>query len=112
VIEDMREAYRRSQEYLQITKPETTEEKLRDAFRKQLLLVAGFTNQEAEELELSSLSDEKFQEIVRSRLLGGVTEDCGVEKVVDLDEIESYLAQGWEYVATLPNERVVIKTQS
>lgn len=112
VIEDMREAYRRSHEYLQTTKPETTEDRLRDAFRKQLLLVAGFTHQEAEELELSSLSDEKFQEIVRSRLLGGGAEDCGREKVVDLDEIENYLAQGWEYVATLPNERVVIKTQT
>ena len=112
VVEDMREAYRRSQEYLQTTKPETTEERLRDAFRKQLLLVAGFTQQEAEELELSSLSDEKFQEIVRSRLLGGGTEDCGREKVVDLHEIERYLARGWEYVATLPNERVVVKTRS
>jgi len=112
VIEDMREAYRRNQEYLQTAKPETTEERLRDAFRKQLLLVAGFTQQEAEELDLSSLSDEKFQEIVKSRLLGGEREDCAREKVVNLDEIEGYLAQGWEYVATLPNERVVIRTQS
>jgi len=112
VIEDMREAYKRSQEYLQTTKPEITEERLEESFRKQLLLVAGFKQQEVEELELSSLSDEEFQEIVRRRLLGGETEDCGREKVVDLDEIENYLAQGWEYVATLPNERVVIKTQN
>jgi len=112
VIEDMREAYKRSQEYLQTTKPEITEERLEESFRKQLLLVAGFKQQEVEELELHSLSDEEFQEIVRRRLLGGETEDCGREKVVDLDEIENYLAQGWEYVATLPNERVVIKTQN
>jgi hypothetical protein len=112
VIEDMREAYRRSQEYLQTTKREATEKRLRDAFRKQLLLVAGFTQQEAEELKLSSLSDEEFQEIVRRRLLGVEAGNFGIEKVVGLDEIESYLARGWEYVATLPNERVVIKTQS
>jgi len=44
VIEDMREAYKRSQEYLQTTRTEeSSEEKLRQAFRKQLLLVAGFT---------------------------------------------------------------------
>jgi len=42
VVEDMREAYKRSQEYLQTMKTqETSEEKLAQAFRKQLLLVAG-----------------------------------------------------------------------
>ena len=112
VIEGMREAYRGSQEYLQTTKPEITEERLEESFRKQLLLVAGFKQQEVEELELSSLSDEEFQEIVRRRLLGGETEDCGREKAINLDEIESYLAEGWEYVATLPNKKVIMKIQS
>jgi len=112
VIEDMREAYKRSQEYLQTTKPEITEERLEESFRKQLLLVAGFKQQEVEELELSSLSDEGFQEIVRRRLLGGEPEDCGREKVISLDEIESYLAEGWEYVATLPNKKVIMKVRS
>ncbi|MDH5779168.1 MAG: site-specific integrase [Candidatus Bathyarchaeota archaeon] len=112
VIEDMREAYKRSQEYLQTTKPEITEERLKDAFRKQLLLVAGFTQQEAEELELSALSDEEFQEIIRRRLLGEEKEDCGREKVIDLNEIESYLDEGWEYIATLPSGKSIIKSKT
>jgi hypothetical protein len=50
VTEDMREAYERSQEYLQTTRLQETssEERLRQAFRKQLLLVAGFSQKEVE----------------------------------------------------------------
>jgi len=50
VIEDMREAYRRSQEYLQTIKPETGRETLIEKFRKQLMLVAGFSLEEIEKL--------------------------------------------------------------
>ena len=110
VIEDMREAYRRSQEYLQTKKvEETSEEKLRQAFRKQLLLVAGFKQKEVDAMDLASMSDEELQEIVRKKLLGHETSDCTKQKAVSISEVNRYLEQGWEYVATLPNKKVIIK---
>jgi hypothetical protein len=110
VIEDMREAYRRSQEYLQTNKvEETSEEKLRQAFRKQLLLVAGFKQKEVNAMDLASMSDEELQEIVRKKLLGHETNDCTKQKAVSVSEVNKYLEQGWEYVATLPNKKVIIK---
>jgi len=112
VIEDMREAYRRSQEYLQTTKPETSREKIVEEFRKQLLLVAGFPPEEINEIDITSLSDEEFQDLVRKRLLGNVNADCGTQKVVNLNELEKYLENGWEYVATLPNQKVIVKMQN
>jgi len=112
VIEDMREAYRRSQEYLQTIKSETSRENLIEEFRKQLLLVAGFTPEEIEKIDLTSLSDEKFQELVRKRLISNKDEDCGTQKVIDLNQIEEYLEKGWEYMATLPNGKIIIKKQS
>lgn len=108
VIEDMRETYKRSQEYLQATKPETTEEKLKEAFRKQLLLVAGLNEHEVEKMDMSSMNDEELQTIIRKRLLGEKTIDC-TQKVVAVGDVESYIEQGWEYVATLPNGKVVIR---
>ena len=109
VIEDMREAYRRSQEYLQTTKiEETSEERLVQAFRKQLLLVAGFSQDEVEKMDIASISDEELQKIIRKRLLGEKTNDC-TQKVVSIEEVENYLEQGWEFVATLPNDKVIIK---
>jgi hypothetical protein len=113
VIEDMREAYRRSQEFLQTSKAaETSEEKIRQAFRKQLLLVAGFAQEEVDKMDVPSLSDEKLQEIVRKRLLGAETDDCPEEKAVSVNEVNKYLAQGWEYVASLSKDRVVIRSRT
>ncbi len=113
VVEDMREAYRRSQEYLQTTKAaETSEERLAQAFRKQLLLVAGFTQDEIDKMDLPAVSDEELQEIVRKRLLGAQTTNGSKQKVVSVDEANGYLAQGWEYVAKISGNKVVIKMSS
>ena len=113
VIEDMREAYRRSQEYLQTTiKPETSKEKLVEEFRRQLLLVAGFSQEEINKIDINNLTDEEFQDLIRKRLLGNTNTDCGTQKVVNLNELEKYLENGWEYVATLPNQKVIVKLQS
>jgi len=110
VIEDMREAYRRSQEFLQTTeREETSEEKLRESFRKQLLLVAGFSQEEIGKMDLSSIGDEEFQEMVRQRLLGAMANNGARQKAVPVGDVESYLAEGWEFVATLPNDKAIIK---
>jgi len=110
VIEDMREAYRRSQEFLQTTeREETSEEKLRESFRKQLLLVAGFSQEEMGKVDLSSMGDEEFQEMVRRRLLGAMVNNGARQKAVPIGDVESYLAEGWEFVATLPNDKAIIK---
>ena len=112
IVEDMREAYKRSQEYLQTTKiSETSEEKLTQAFRKQLLLVAGFAQDEVDKLDLPSLGDEELQEIVRKRLLSTPLNYSSKQKVVGIREVGDYLAQGWEYVAHLPDKKVVIRTR-
>jgi len=113
VIEDMREAYKKSQDFLQTMEPqETSEEKLAQAFRKQLLLVAGFKQEEVDKIDLPSMSDEELQEIVRKKLLGAETTNGVKQKVVRVDEANGYLAKGWEYVAKISGNKVVIKTNS
>jgi len=113
VIEDMRAAYERSQEFLQTKeKEETSEEKLRGSFRKQILLVAGFNQEEVDKMDLPSMSDEELQSLVRKKLLGAPTPDSSKQKVVSIDEANGYLAKGWEYVAKLSNNKVVIKMNS
>jgi len=79
VIEDMRKAYRRSQEYLQTTRVSLGGEKILLELRRQLLLVAGFTSEEIDKMDISSLSDEDFQEIIRKRLLCEQG-DCGKQR--------------------------------
>lgn len=109
----MREAYKSSQEYLQTTKvSETSEEKLAQAFRKQLLLVAGFAQDEVDKMDLPSFGDEELQEIVRKRLLRTDTDDCAKEKAVSVNEVSKYLSKGWEYVASLPHKTVIIRSRT
>lgn len=97
----MRQAYARSQEYLQTTRAsETSEEKLTQAFRKQLLLVAGFKQDEVDKMDVPSLDDERLQEIVRKRLLGVSAENSVKQKVVNIDEAEEYLSKGGSTLLT------------
>jgi hypothetical protein len=110
VVDDMRHAYGKSQEYLQTTKSrETSEEKLAQVFRRQLLLVAGFAQDEVDKMDLPAISDQEIQEIVRKKLLGTKTTNNARQKVVTVNEANGYLAQGWEYVAKISGNKVVIK---
>jgi len=111
VVEDLREAYRRSQEYLQTGRSESdSEERLRDSFRRQLLLVAGFEAEEIDEMDLS-MDDASFQETVRRRLLGQPREGGDAsQRVVSVGDVDSYLSKGWGYVASLPGDRVILRT--
>jgi uncharacterized protein YwlG (UPF0340 family) len=113
VIEDMREAYKRSQEYLQTTKiEELNEEKLNKIFKRQALLLIGLTSQEVDKMDLSTISFKEIQEIMRKRLLATNINDCTKQKAVPINEVNKYLEQGWEYVATLPNRKVIIKRKT
>jgi integrase len=109
IIEDMREAYKRSQKYLQTTKKgETDEDTMKESFRKQLLLVAGFSVDEVEELD-PSMDDETFQETVRKKLLGSMVNNGANQKVINVKEVERFLSGGWDFVATLPDDRIVVR---
>jgi len=108
VVEDMREAYRRSQRFLQTRGEDASEDRLRESFRKQLLLVAGFTADEVEEMD-PSMDDEAFQEMVRKRLLGAMVNNGASQRVIDVEEVERFLSGGWDFVATLPDDRIVVR---
>jgi len=109
VIEDMREAYKRSQDYLQTTKGEIGEEKIKEAFKKQLMAVAGFSEEEVAKYDLANMSDEELHNLIRQRLLGVMANNGNRQRVIPLADVEKYLSEGWEYVTALPNERAVIR---
>lgn len=107
IVEDMRNAYRRSMEFLQ-TIPTGSERKIRDEFRRQLLLVAGFSSEEVEKMDLG-MSDEELQRKIRERLLGGMVNNGARQRIVSLEEVEKHISEGWEYVATLPNGKAILR---
>ena len=109
----MRAAYARSEEFLQTKiNEETSEEKVSKILKKQLLLMAGFKQDEIDKMDLKMLTDEEVQESVRSRLLGVKAENGSKQKVVKVDEANDYLTKGWEYVAKISDTQVIIKTNN
>ena len=108
VIEDMRESYRKSLEYLETTKTEVPKDKLQKALRRQLLLVAGFDGDEIDEMN-PGMSDEEFQETMRNKLLGTTNKNNNSQKVIGLEDLGGYLDQGWSFVATIRDNKAIIK---
>ena len=88
---------------------ETTEEKLKGIFRRQFLSVAGFGKDEIEDMDVVSIGEEELHDLVRKKLLGVPASDNFKQKVVTVDEANNYLSKGWEFVAKLSNNKVVVK---
>ncbi|MBS7609589.1 site-specific integrase [Candidatus Bathyarchaeota archaeon] len=109
VVEDMREAYRRSQAFLQTTAEASNEERLKEVMKRQLLLVVGFKEEEIDKMDLASMEEKEFQELVRRRLLGALANNGARQKIVSIGEIEAYLEEGWEFVAALPDGRAILR---
>jgi len=107
-IEDMRESYRRSLQYLETSSSEIGEDKLQIALRRQLLLVAGFSGDEIDDLD-PDMSDVEFQETVRRKLLGSMTNNGNSQKVVNIREVEEFLGRGWNFVAKLSEEKAILR---
>ena len=109
VIERMRQSYARAQKFLQTTAVALSRETLRDEFRRQLLLAAGFKSEEVERMSLEEMSDEEFQAKMRERLAVSVLNDGVRQRVVSKDEAERYIEQGWEFAGKLSEEKVVLR---
>jgi integrase len=109
-VEKMRESYRiAALRYLQTKKGEVGEDQIKQAFKKQLLAVSGFTEEEILKYDINKMSDEELHTLVRQRLLGVMSNNGSRQKVVGTHEVERYVAEGWEYVASINNDKAIVK---
>ncbi len=112
VIEDMREAYKRSQKYLQTTsaKEQMSREELLATFNRHFLTLAGYSEKEIEELgDLSKLTAEQMKELMKRKSMQALGLNGNTQKVVKLSEVKQWIMQGWEYVTTLPPDEAIIR---
>jgi hypothetical protein len=111
MVEQMRAAYKKCEPLLQ-TRAGVEERSLKEAFKEQLLLVAGFKEEEIGKMDLQEMTNERLQGIVRERLLGAMVNNGNHQRVIPVGEVEAFVSQGWEFVATLPNDRAVLRLPS
>jgi hypothetical protein len=109
MIEEMREAYKKCDALLSTKAESATEEQIRKTFNEQFLIVAGFTKDEMEKMNLDDMTNEELQSLVRQRLVGMMNSNGSRQRVIPIQEVKSYIGQGFEYVASLPNDEAIVK---
>ena len=109
MIEDMRDAYKRSQCYLQTATMEFGEEEMHEGLRKALLAMSGFKREEIAELDLSNMTDEELSDLFKKRVLSAASKNGSKQKVVSEKELNKYLEDGWEYVTSISNDQAIVK---
>ncbi len=109
VVEDMRGAYLRAEEYMTTTREPMSEERLKRAFQEGLLLLAGFRQEEIDKMNLDELSNEELQRIAREKFHGVMANNGSKQKVVEIREVEKHLQDGWEFVSPLGSDRAILR---
>ena len=111
VIEDMRSSFKKASEYLLTMKAEgeSSEEQLKKMLKEQFLSVAGFKKEDIAKMDLSSMSDEDLNKLAREKLLGVMANNGNKQKVIPIQSVESFISQGFEYVAALPDEKAIVR---
>jgi hypothetical protein len=106
-IENMREAYQRSQIYLQTIKS-VGKDDIDRKIQRAVLLVAGFKEEEIDDLHPSDMTEDELFELARKKLTE-TTLNQNKQKVVPVDNVAQHIEQGWEFVAELSNHKAVIR---
>ena len=109
MVEEMREAYKKCEPLLSTKAESATEEQIKRTFKEQFLLVAGFQKEEMEKMNLDEMSNEELQSLVRQKLAGMMANNGSRQKVIPIQEVRSYIGQGYEYVASLPDSEAIVK---
>jgi hypothetical protein len=109
MIEEMRDSYKKCEPLLSTKAESASEEQIKKTLREQFLMVAGFKKDEVEKMNLEEMGDEELQNAVRQRLVGMMTGNGSRQKVIPIQEVRSFIGQGYEYVASLPDGGAIVK---
>lgn len=123
LIETMRSAYEKSTKYLETERKGMTEDELEIKFRTQLLIMAGFSEQDIEDKKLLNMTAEEITKLTREKLFGMKKVDVSdqiqrdkqelngshKQKVVSIDVIEEYINSGFVVKMALGNDRAIVE---
>jgi len=108
LIEDMRESYKNSETFLHTTIIDG-DESMEARMRRQMLKICGMSDDEIEEIKLEEINDDEIAGLIRKKFVSLVTGNGGNQKVVDMEEVEKYISEGWKFVSSLPPNKAIIK---
>jgi hypothetical protein len=107
MIDEMRESYKKSSRYFETKHIEMDDAKT--YLKKQLLIISGYTEDDIEKIDINNITDDEFQKMLKDKLMGAMMNNGSKQKLINISDIEKYLNMGYEFQATLPNGKAVMK---
>ncbi len=123
MVESMRSAYLKSTKYLETERKGMTEDEIEVKFRTQLLMMAGFSDEEITKNKLLDLNADEITKMARDKLFGAKQIDITAQiekdkdelgkthkqKVIPIDQVEEYINAGFTVKMALGNDRVIVE---
>ena len=123
MVESMRSAYLKSTKYLETERKGMTEDEMEIKFRSQLLMMAGFTEDEITKNKLLDMNADEITKMARDKLFNIKKVDINAQieqdkeelskshkqKVIPIDQVEEYINNGFIVKMALGNDRVIVE---
>ncbi len=102
-LEEMREAYTRCQKYLQTTFKDVDKDELKKSFKRTMLSMLGFNEEEVSKIDLDNISDEEIsQQIIEKFKVVKNNQFNKRKKIVSPDQGKYLLEEeNWDFVEEL-----------
>jgi Phage integrase family len=92
------------------SKIETSKEEILATFNRQFLSMAGYTDEEVSSLgDLAEMTPTMVQELIKAKSMQSLGLNGNHQKVVPVAEVKGWIERGWDFVASLPEDEVVIR---
>ena len=109
MIEEMRESYRKCLKFIETRISDVSEDNAKLFLQQQLLSAVGYKQEEIDKIDLTNVSNEDFQQLLRDKVAGAMNDNGAKQKVIPVSEIEQYISDGYDFEAVLPNGKAVMR---
>ena len=109
MIEEMRESYRKCLKFIETRISDVSEDNAKLFLQQQLLSAVGYKQEEIDKIDLTSVSNEDFQQLLRDKVAGAMSDNGAKQKVIPVSDIEQYISDGYDFEAVLPNGKAVMR---
>ncbi len=109
MVDEMRSSYAKCLKFLETRVPESAEGDTTTFLRLQLLKAVGYRQNQIDDLDLQGMEDEEFQKMLRDKITGAMAGNGHRQRLISINDIGSFLEEGYEVVTNLGNGNVVMK---
>lgn len=122
-IESMRSAYLKSTKFIETERKGMTEDEMEVKFRSELLIMAGFTEEEIAKNKLLDMNADEITKIAREKLFNIQKVDINAQiqqdkeelskthkqKVIPIEQVEEYINNGFIVKMALGSDKAIVE---